>query len=297
MSDYLYVVILALNPGTHLKRLLAAVSTLKVVTRAIVIDQGSTDGTREWLRTVQGDGLILVTNEANIGVAAGWNQGIRIAMANRAQAVLVCGHDTWPMPGAIERLVKHAEAGVPFITGTAVAYDTPDTPIAPLAPTDPLLAAPDFSCFLLPVKTLVALGMHEAQQPGEVNPWGLGFFDEEFYPAFFEDNSYHYRLYRAGFFAARDPLALFRHDCSLTLRSTPAVAEQNVTSFRENAERFRKKWGGLPHELDMPAQARPGNVTDEQWQAMTGGREVQQLDPVACAEQAKSVYAQYGVAA
>ena len=244
---------------------------------------------------MQGEGLIFVANEGNVGVAAGWNQGIRMALTNGTQAVLVCGHDTWPMPGAIHRLLYFLQAGVPFITGTAVPYDAPEIPTGEVGPSDTLIAAPDYSFFLIPVRTIQALAMHEAQSGARISPWQLGLFDEGFRGAYFEDGDHHTRLHRAGIFAARDPGAIFRHDCSLTLRTTPAVAQMNQQTFRANGDYFRQKWGGLPHEIDTPPQARPLNVTDEQWAAMTAGRAVIELNPAQLVAQAIAVYARYGL--
>lgn len=296
MSNHLYVVILTLNAVEHIKRLLTALTTVSIPMRVIVIDNGSTDGTRDYLSSIHSDGLIYVPNETNIGVAAGWNLGIRIATANGAQAVLVVGHDTWPMPGTVERLIALLQEGVPFVTGTSVPYDTPETAVALPPQGSALLAAPDFSFFLMGLGVVEVLGRFDATT-GNISPWDMGLFDRQFAPAYFEDGDYHIRLQRAGIFAARDPGALFRHDCSLTLRSTPAVAQQNQTTFNENAQKFAKKWGALPHQLDVPAQARPLNVTDEQWTRMTGGRPVIELNRAELAEQARAVYARYGIAA
>lgn len=295
LSQYLYVIIAMLNARQHLPALLRRLADLPFPVRVVAIDQGSTDGTREWLRGLVSDGLMVVPNEGNVGVARAWNQGIRIALANRAEAVLICGHDTCPMPGAIERLVALAQSGVPFITGTQVPYDTPETPCAPPQPGEPLIAAPDFSCFLLPTPTIEALAIHEARSGAKISPWQLGLFDERFDPAYFEDGDYHIRLHQAGIGAFADPGALFRHDCSLTIRTNPEIARLNQETFRRNADLYAQKWGGLPHQLDVPPQARPLNVSDEQWAAMTGGRPVLQVDPAVVAANAQRVYAQYGI--
>ncbi len=296
MSQYLYAIVLTLNALDHVKRLIRALASTQVATRVIAIDNGSTDGTRDWLaEAAKTSGLIYVPNEGNIGVARGWNLGIRIAIANGAQAMLIAGHDTWPMPGAVERLILLLQEGVPFITGTAVAYETPEASCTALTKDCPLLAAPDFSFFAVTTRTIELLAVHEAKTGVQVSPWELGIFDGQFLMSYWEDQDYHMRLHQAGLLAARDPFALFRHDCSLTLRNNPEIAKLNQTTFPQNAELFRKKYGALPHQLDRPPQARPLNVGDAEWQQMSGGREVRELPRDEVIAQAKAVYAQYGI--
>ncbi len=547
-SKNLYVIVVTLNARQHIEPLLQALKC-SVNLRVIVIDNGSIDGTRAFVReqAAKNEGIIAVLNEANIGVANAWNQGLRIAIANGATGYLICGHDTVPMKGTIERLVNNLNAGVPFITGTAVPYDTPECEV-PIALGDmPLIAAPDFSFFAFTFRAIEAVAQWDAPNSLQgklgrpIGPWEWGFFDSALYPclapgtrvlrddlswvpigdlhggdglvgvdeqipgprtsrsyraavatalrflkapamriyfedgrtitcthnhrwlaksprgglpwawrqaarlrigqricaplvpwepatsfdagwlsglfdgegclrvqermrgiglsqkagpvldralrlltsmgvvyrrynrkdglanieinrkddmlrvlghlrptrllqrrawenqrlrseftkgltitrideigecevvdlttstgtfiaeglvshnSYFEDNDYHQRLHRAGMLAARDPQALFRHDCSLTLRSTPGLAQLNAESFRRNAELFRQRWGGLPHELDAPPGARPLNIDEDSWRTMTGGREVQEVPRAEVVAQAQAVYARYQV--
>ena len=45
----------------------------------IVVDNGSTDGTEPYLDTLERDGVRVIRNRENRGVAAGWNQGLHVA--------------------------------------------------------------------------------------------------------------------------------------------------------------------------------------------------------------------------
>lgn len=299
-AEVIYVIVPTLNPGAHLPALVTALASTGLPLRIGVIDNGSSDGTRAWCEAQRHDGaLTLIGNQTNIGVASAWNLGIQWALAQGSQLVLVCGHDTVPMPGAVLRLAKLAAQGVPLVTGTAVPYDSAEAPCPELAATDPLILAPDFSFFMLNAACIQALLRWDASGASKapMAPWDLGLFDARYWPAYFEDNDFHYRMQQAGLLAARDPAALFRHDCSLTLRSTPEVAAINAESFRVNGELFRSKWGGLPHEVSAHLPARALNVSDEQWQAMSGGRhvEVQPADQVI--QQAMAVYARAGLVA
>lgn len=310
----LYVVTATLNGLQYTEALIATLqqSVGQIPFRVIVIDNGSTDGTVKHLAQAWAGGPVSVMrNEWNTGVSAAWNMGIRIALANKAEAILVCGNDTAPMPGTVERLYGLVAAGVPFVTGTAVAYSTPEVKVPPVAdPSDPLVAAPDFSFFMFNSTVLGIVGNSDVTEeirqrraagsnvvvPVVMNPHEWGLFDSRYMPAFFEDNDYHHRMKLAGVLAVRDPKALFRHECSMTLRANPEVAKLNETTFAKNAELFKAKWGGYPHEVGLQ-QARPLNCSDAQWAQMSAGHPVTEVSREHVVKSAQAVYQRYGIGA
>lgn len=86
---------------------LACLESLKATARPalhiIVVDNGSTDGTRETLRQLTC--IDLIENDRNLGFAAGNNVGIRHALESGIDAVLVLNNDTLVEPQAIARLL------------------------------------------------------------------------------------------------------------------------------------------------------------------------------------------------
>lgn len=70
----------------------------------------------------------------------------------------------------------------------------------------------------------------------------VGQFDNQFYPAYFEDMDYKYRLKLAGYqvlqTGALDPV-LYRN--SMTI-----VKDPSINRFNENKAKYIKKWGGEP---------------------------------------------------
>jgi O-antigen biosynthesis protein len=72
----------------------------------ILIDDGSTDGTREWLGTLQGPGIRVLLNERNVGYAVTNNRAAAIA---RGGFLALLNNDLILLPGWLEpMLAAHA---------------------------------------------------------------------------------------------------------------------------------------------------------------------------------------------
>ncbi|GBL40135.1 uncharacterized glycosyltransferase RBE_0706 [Nitrospirota bacterium] len=69
----------------------------------IIVDNASTDGTREFLRDVK---ATVITNLRNLGCAKAWNQGVR---ASHGDVVGILNNDIIVTKGWIEGLVKFME--------------------------------------------------------------------------------------------------------------------------------------------------------------------------------------------
>jgi GT2 family glycosyltransferase len=74
------------------------------LSRLVVVDNGSTDGTREYLSTLPLGRLIF--NKANLGCGVAWNQG---ALALQAEWTIVMNNDVLVSPLWLENLINVAE--------------------------------------------------------------------------------------------------------------------------------------------------------------------------------------------
>jgi len=74
----------------------------------------------------------------------------------------------------------------------------------------------------------------------------VGSFDERLYPAYFEDNDYHYRIRLAGMRAITHPPAMFYHYGSRTQNEAGGAPLVPGNVFDENRRRYIQKWGGPP---------------------------------------------------
>ncbi|MEW6599421.1 MAG: glycosyltransferase [Nitrospirota bacterium] len=68
----------------------------------VIVDNGSTDGTKEYLASLSGDVRIL-SNDTNLGFAPACNQGARAAQGDY---IVFLNNDTVPQPGWLENMVK-----------------------------------------------------------------------------------------------------------------------------------------------------------------------------------------------
>ncbi|MGH7946367.1 MAG: glycosyltransferase family 2 protein, partial [Opitutaceae bacterium] len=72
----------------------------------ILVDDGSTDGTREWLAMLKGSPFKVLLNERNLGYAASNNRGTGIA---RGEFLALLNNDLILQPGWLEpMLAAHA---------------------------------------------------------------------------------------------------------------------------------------------------------------------------------------------
>jgi len=221
-----------------------AIASLRASTRQpyelIVVDNGSTDETPAFLADLEAEGARVVRNPINRGVAAGWNQGLRLA---NGDCLMVLNNDVVLTGDWLERMTRAAyevpRAGLVScrtnVAGGPQALLTGDEDPAGLpffAHRHAALA--DRSWFELP--RLVAVALLWRRETFD----RLGEFDERFTPASYEDDDYSLRSLQAGYrnIVAND--VFIDHVGS-------ASHLPNGIDFAEirlaNRRRFIEKWG------------------------------------------------------
>jgi len=99
------VVIPTFNRFLHLKRCVEAVrSNITHPKEVIIVDGGSTDGTRKWL-TAQTDLRVILETERE-GAVRAFNKGFRAASGHY---VMWLNDDAYPLPGAVEAAIEMIE--------------------------------------------------------------------------------------------------------------------------------------------------------------------------------------------
>ena len=149
----------------------------------MVIDNGSTDGTVEYLKKGQAPcplplaPIILRENHENLGFGRANNQGIEYALEKGYDAVLLLNQDAWLQPNTLGRLAEvslhHPEYGIVSPIHTTRNFDKPergfadytglhDLPITHIpSPSTNIIEADfiDAAIWLLPLATVRRVGM------------------------------------------------------------------------------------------------------------------------------------------
>jgi len=73
----------------------------------------------------------------------------------------------------------------------------------------------------------------------------VGFLDENFFPAYYEDNDHRYRMKLVGKEWEYFPLE-YEHKVSSTLKRSVEFQRKNQETFRRNGMYYVEKWGGTP---------------------------------------------------
>ncbi len=119
----LVAVIVSFNRCEHLKQGVSAVLD-EPVSGLVVVDNGSSDGSREWLASLEDSRLRVILPERNLGGAGGFEVGFKKALEAFDPDWLVCfDDDARPAPGALAAFLEQDLEG---IDGAAAAVYYPD---------------------------------------------------------------------------------------------------------------------------------------------------------------------------
>jgi GT2 family glycosyltransferase len=238
------VVILTWNALAWTKRCIGA---LRAVTdhpawRLVVVDNGSTDGTVEWLQAL--DGVTVVANGANLGFSKGCN----IGMARRApgEDVVLLNNDVLVSDPAWLAKLQDAALAVPNTGVVGARLVSEEARIAhlgsympPSTPWGQQMGGLELDINQArrdrPVESVVFAQAYITQECIE----GIGGLDEDFF-AYFEDTDYCLRARRAGFGVRYTGAVTSTHANNVSTR------ENNVdfwSLFNKSARIFQRKWG------------------------------------------------------
>ncbi len=204
----------------------------------IVVDNGSTDGSLDWLRNQSA--IQLIENQSNRGAAAARNQGTRIA---QGEYVLYMDSDAeLRSPDGLQRAILYMESN-PEVGGIAGIYYTNEEltqlwcwspcmdwegyfePIASMQPKEnpPVLS----TCFSLYRRTAL---------------WEVGGFDEYFF-YLYEDGDLSDRLWKRGYRLYTDPEIKILHHYAEPGRTVRDRIQYQYDTVRVRLNFLIKNWG------------------------------------------------------
>jgi GT2 family glycosyltransferase len=214
------VVTIAYNSGTAVERLAASAadSRHEVLLRLFL---HSTHGPTvdACARVGAGPRVVYTPAGVNRGISRSWNDGILCGYGEGADVVVVANDDIVFGPGDLDRI---AEAAAGDRGAFIVSCAGPHTGYGVRLPSH------GYACFA-------------------INPIALeeiGCFDENFFPAYCEDQDYSRRAQLAGLREANCPLTEVAHEGSGTIRRDAQLRQANKLSQLKNQEYYRRKWGG-----------------------------------------------------
>jgi N-acetylglucosaminyl-diphospho-decaprenol L-rhamnosyltransferase len=197
------------------------------LTEIIVIDNGSTDGTGEYLQSLVG--LSVISNETNLGCAVAWNQGVRSCSA---EWVVILNNDVVLSQGWLAGLIDFAEErGVDVVS--------------------PAIREGEYNYDMAEYAGEFVRRMARVSRPGEAHGIcflvrrrvfeTVGYFDENFRIGQFEDADFFRRAKAAGFRLAITGRSFIHHFGSMTQKSV-AREKTEKPYVAENRAYFRRKW-------------------------------------------------------
>lgn len=159
-----------------------------------------------------------------------WNVGLKEIFKEYDYAVVTGMDSTFPSESQIKRLAEEAKkdrVGVTAATPIEFINKNESTKV------DIKHGDGSFSFFVISKKCFE----------------DVGDFDENFKPAYFEDNDYLERLWQKGYTPKRFSIINYYHVIQGTYKGSEEVRHDYPIFMQKNLDYFRKKWGKTPEHL------------------------------------------------
>ena len=237
-----------LNNLVYTKKALNSIKTVSPYA-LFLVDNGSVDDTAEYFKSLaKFPNVYSLVLKENMGAAGSWNEAIQFGIQKlKVDKVVILNNDIILNPATLDFMLQTLEIpDVGLCSAKNVSGKIADASdiLKIKAPTKPYLTeTPDFSCFAIKKECVRR----------------VGFFDEIFYPAYFEDNDYHYRMRLDGLKAVCDHRAIYFHYGSRTKTIDPDFKIFLDECYLKNQKTYLEKWGGDPgkEKFEKPFNGKP----------------------------------------
>lgn len=228
-----------MNRGDLLLRLVRSIN--HPVDRMVVVNNGKNEGVIAALKELREQpnqhigSLMVHQSPQNIGVAASWNVLLNYAFCSDPcpPYAMIVGNDIMFLSNDLERMDSFTRQRQNHIfIGSRHAY------------------------------SMFCLTYHGFEE--------IGTFDENIFPAYFEDNDHHYRCKINGgkMDGCSDVMAIHGEAPnwgSSTIYSDPVMRRKNGVTFGINRDYYIKKWGGIPGEERFLTPFNKPDLTLKDW--------------------------------
>lgn len=190
----------------------------------IIVDNASTDGTREYLNTVSAR---VITNDSNLGCAKAWNQGVR---ASTGQVVGILNNDILVTPGWLRGLLAFMQRGRYGMVSPSAREGLLDYDLERYAAEFTHRCAGAVRAELYGACMVIDRRVFDR----------IGLFDEAFTYGGCEDVDFHWRALAAGWQAAMTGSVLIHHFSMVT---QDAIKQKQGRAYpTANLAHFTAKW-------------------------------------------------------
>lgn len=233
------IIILTYNKIEYTRQCIESIRkhTLKDSYELIVVDNCSSDGTKEWLKE-QND-IITLFNDTNVGFPKGCNQGIELS---KGENILLLNNDTVVTENWLHNLATCLNSSPKFgavgpVTNSCAYYQAIETNYSTMEEMQSFSEKYNVLDSSKWEERLKLIGFCLLIKKEVIEK--IGFLDERFSPGNYEDDDYSIRIRREGY--------------KLMLCKDTYIHHYGGTSFNENKEysqllinneaKFKEKWG------------------------------------------------------
>jgi len=190
----------------------------------------------------------------NLSLSGAWNYGSRKAIESGTDYILIINDDIvfspWTIDGMVDGLC-HLGDDIVLVSGANQRGSLGPEEVKVMEKPNHHLSAesPDFACFMIRPDTIEKIGN----------------FDENFNPAYFEDNDYHRRINLLGYKAISTTDRPYFHYGSRTQNADPIMPVVAPPIFEMNKLYYINKWGGEPGMESHVTPFGDPNLTPRDW--------------------------------
>jgi len=191
----------------------------------VIVDNGSTDGTKEYLEKIDRDNVHIISLDHNSGVIDGRNTGYEKSKHLEYDYLLFLDNDQFVEKEWLDQHLFFMKQGLYDVLGVE-AWEMSEN-------FRPLRIAQNPTDYYTYVG---AGGMLIRRRVVEE----IGLFDTNFSPMYFEDPDFNFRCHKRGFHLGWNPYARIMHKPHQTM--SIISQEDKHKNFRKSLKYFREKW-------------------------------------------------------